>query len=643
MIHIVKYIAEDFSKLDEISTEYLKYMVDEAKKQYYSGKKVLMEDDMYDMIVAKIYELTGEDVDVGFCDKKSRIKLPYWLGSMNKIKNDTNDLLNWTKKFDPPYYITDKLDGVSALLIYDNDDNKVKLYTRGNGTFGFDISHLIKYLDLPSLDYINRHHKGKLVLRGELIMKETVFNDNWSDEFKNSRHMMAGIVNSKNFKKQLVKDIDLIIYEMIIPEFITQGEQMEMLNPLGFKTINLIKFDENLTHNNLTSILKDRKDSSDYQIDGIIVTTGQTYTRNTDKNPSYAIAYKSSSIDKIVSSEVIGIEWNVSKNKLLKPTVIINPINIHGVTVKKVTGNNARYIVNKGIGIGTKVDVILSGSIIPKIVEVYEPYFRDESFFPDDVQWEWDENRVDIIQTNENNEFNIKYLTNFFNVLDAPLLRLKTIALLYQEGYTKLEDFLTIDAEEIKDIHGLGIKKATQIQDAISNIRNGTSIDKLMLASGVLPKGFGKAKIEQLLSAFPNIVKDFDSYDKDELITCMNSIPGWGDKTSIPLIEHFPAFLEFYSLYANNLINIIDSPQEPEVIIEFNEYGLIFVFSGFRNPDLKKSLEEKGHIVIDKLTKNVQYLVVKDISKETNKTKYANDNDIEIINLDYLLKNIDNI
>ena len=85
--------------------------------------------------------------EVGAPVEKNKAILPYQMGSMDKIKPDTNEILNWTKKFKGPYVLSCKLDGVSGL--YTTEGSTPKLYTRGDGKVGQDISHLIPYLNLP--------------------------------------------------------------------------------------------------------------------------------------------------------------------------------------------------------------------------------------------------------------------------------------------------------------------------------------------------------------------------------------------------------------------------------------------------------------------------------------------------------------
>ena len=63
--------------------------------------------------------------------EKNKVKLPYFRGSMDKIKPDTDALEKWKKKYKGKYVISGKLDGVSAL--YTTENGTRKLYTRGNG------------------------------------------------------------------------------------------------------------------------------------------------------------------------------------------------------------------------------------------------------------------------------------------------------------------------------------------------------------------------------------------------------------------------------------------------------------------------------------------------------------------------------
>lgn len=95
------------------------------------------------------------------------------MGSMDKIKpSDIKILDKFIDKYNGPYVYSDKLDGVSALLI--NIDNKLKLYTRGDGYKGTDISSMINYINfgLNNKEILNDKLTNGIAIRGELIMSK---------------------------------------------------------------------------------------------------------------------------------------------------------------------------------------------------------------------------------------------------------------------------------------------------------------------------------------------------------------------------------------------------------------------------------------------------------------------------------------
>lgn len=66
----------------------------------------------------------------------------------------------------------------------------------------------------------------------------------------------------------------------------------------------------------------------------------------------------------------------------------------------------------------------------------------------------------------------------------------------------------------------------------------------------------------------------------------------------------------------------------------------VALFSGFRDADLQARAEAKGWEVKSSFSKAVTLLVVKDASKETEKTKKARENNIEIVTKDDFLKKL---
>ena len=157
---------------------------------HYRNLQPIMTDNQYDILEDYISDRypTNEIVhQIGAPVERNKVALPYNMGSMDKIKPDTSALSNWMAKYRGPYVLSCKLDGVSGL--YTTEGSAPKLYTRGDGKVGQDVSHLIPHLRLPKT-------KG-IVIRGEFIIPKAVFDSKYKTKFANPRNMVAGIINHK--------------------------------------------------------------------------------------------------------------------------------------------------------------------------------------------------------------------------------------------------------------------------------------------------------------------------------------------------------------------------------------------------------------------------------------------------------------
>ena len=214
-VHLAEFKENGIDALKMLSEKKISVMIDEATKAYYNDEP-LLSDNEFDIIqeyMKKKYPKNKALTQIGApIEDKHKVKLPYYMASMDKIKPDTNALPKWKLKYKGPYVLSAKLDGISGL--YSTENGEEKLYTRGNGSVGQDISHLIPYLRLPKT--------SDMTIRGEIIMKKSTFLEKYKDEFSNSRNLVAGLVNKKTIDPEKLKDIDFVAYEVIKPAFKTQ-------------------------------------------------------------------------------------------------------------------------------------------------------------------------------------------------------------------------------------------------------------------------------------------------------------------------------------------------------------------------------------------------------------------------------------
>jgi NAD-dependent DNA ligase len=179
----------------------------------------------------------------------------------------------------------------------------------------------------------------------ELVCNQKTFEKNWSDTLKNARNAVAGLVNSKKINADLAKDTHLVLYEVVDP-FLKIDTQFKILNDLGFKVVKN-KTVDSISYELLSKYLRERRTKGEYLIDGIIVTDSMKHERNEEGNPEYAFAFKDVLEDQVAQSTIIQIEWKISKNGYLNPTVVIEFVSIGGVKICCVSAHNAKYVVMK--------------------------------------------------------------------------------------------------------------------------------------------------------------------------------------------------------------------------------------------------------------------------------------------------------
>ena len=228
------------------------------------------------------------------------------MGSMDKIKPDTKALGNWKAKYSGPYVLSGKLDGISGL--YTTDEGEPRLYTRGNGRVGQDISYLIPYLRLPK-------DEG-MAIRGEIIVSKKTFADKYADTKANARNFVAGVVNAKTVDPQQYRDISFVAYEIIQPEM-KPSEQFSTLEKLDIETV-INRSEDDITNEFLSNTLVEWRESYKYETDGVIVTDDKVYER-TDKNPPQSFAFKMVLSEQVVEAKVVDVLWTASKHGHLKP------------------------------------------------------------------------------------------------------------------------------------------------------------------------------------------------------------------------------------------------------------------------------------------------------------------------------------
>jgi len=605
MSKYLKDFLKDHNKfIDTQSTIILIEFATYSANQYHAGESVISDklfDELYDEI--KKRDPKNEFFKkVGFEATKNKVELPYYMGSMDKLKTSELDKLNkWSKKFNKyDYVIMDKLDGISGLFV--KEGNETKFYTRGNGTVGQDITYLIN--TVPDLKKISKL-KEDIVIRGEIIISKKKWLK-YEKEFSNARNMVSGLVNSKSINTNIMKDIDFVVYEIMEPRM-RMSEQIKYLEKNKINTVyNEILDKKDLDFEMLDEILIDRREDSTYEVDGIIIMDDSLNEVNYEGNPEFAFAFKDAS-EKLTADVVVkDVEWNISKDGYIKPKLILEPTKLSGVVISNATAFNAKYIIDNKIGPGSVVKIIRSGDVIPHVLEV----LKTAKVKMPDVEYEWNETEVDLIAVGDKTDNQIiKELTFFADKMDIANLSEGLIKNFVENDIDDIFKIINISKADLLKLDGFKDKLVNKIYDNIQTAMENATLVQFMNATNIFGHNFGHKRLEKIWKQYGNnFIKFMKDHTKEEISKEVIKIDGFDEITSKQFSEYIHEFIKvFEKIPKKYQKNIIDNSEVKEVSDKFK--GKKFVFSGFRNKEWEEFITENGGELSSSVSKNTSYLI----------------------------------
>ena len=610
-----KKLIDDFKKsginlLNKLNENRLTSMLNLANILYRNCEPIMTDSefDILEEYIKEKYPLNQTVQQIGAPVEKNKVTLPYQMASMDKIKPDTGALSSWMKKYNGPYVLSCKLDGVSGL--YTTEGKVPKLYTRGDGIVGQDISHLIPYLGLPK--------KKDIVIRGEFIIPKAVFETKYKTKFANPRNMVAGIINHKSVN-ETVHDIHFVSYEVIKP-LLKPSQQMHFLQ-FDLKTECVFNRVENSISNELLSqLLIDNRRMCEYEIDGIIVTNDLMYQRKIG-NPEHAFAFKMVLSEQLAEATVVDVIWTPSKDGYLKPRVQILPIQLGGVKIEYATGFNAGFIRDNNIGIGTVVKLVRSGDVIPHILNVTLPASSPKM---PDVPFVWNDTQVDILLKDIDNDETVKekVVTGFFKGIGVEGLGSGNVVRIMQSGFDSIPKIIKMSVDDFLTVDGFKDKTAAKLYNGIKESLASSSLVTLMSASNLFGRGFNEKKLELIMESYSNVLLSKES--NSQKINKIASIKGIGDKTAEAFVIGISDFIKFmHEAELNN--KLLSSAAVKNTVINESHplFGKTIVMTGFRDANIQEDLKNVGAKLGASVSKNTFMVLVKDLSEDTGKAADA--------------------
>ena len=583
---------------------------------YYNTGESGLSDKLYDILKDSLIKRDPDyipPVGAKIRSNENRVDIPFWMGSADKITPDEpKELERWVGKNECKYtVISEKLDGVSGMLVC--KDGKRKLYTRGNGIIGADISYLIQYIKS-----IPKHLDEDIIVRGELIIRKDIFDKKYyfngkrddcvKDKkncrlYKNSRNMVSGLIGAKTVRDGLT-DIEFVVYEIVDNHTMPKpSDQFEYLKKIGFSPAMHKKYllTDLSDMSRMIDLHNEYKEKSVYEIDGIVIQSDIEYDRNTSGNPSYIFAFKVLSEDSIYETTVLDIEWSVSSWGQIIPVAIIEPVELPGNTIKRVSVSNASLMRLKGIGPGAIVNVTRSKEVIPFIVSVSE---KCDKFKWPDVEYEWDKNNVHIIVVDADPEtvgkMRIKILAKFFAKMGIKHVSQQTISKLYNNGFDTLLKILAMTEKDLVEIDGIQERSAERIVTNIHNGLQGVKASELLGSCGVFGYGIGRKRVITLMTDIPDIL----TANKKGLKKRVLEVEGFSEIMADKIVDNMEYAVQFID-EVSKYVSFTNNTRVSDTFV-----GKKYVFSGFRSKELEKNIVDRGGKIVTSVSGKTSGIIV---------------------------------
>lgn len=617
-------------------------LLNKATKAYDEGHPI-MSDKEWDNLYFNIKrQADSQGIDYQVVSELKKVEHNHPMLSLDKTKD-----IEVLKSFigDREYVVMPKYDGLSCSLLY-KKGKLVRAETRGNGQVGEDITH--NAMVIPSIPKTINDKSEKVIVDGEILCRQNVFENNFADQYSNARNFTAGSIRLLDSKECEKRGLEFWAWALIKSDFKTSSfnANLHHLFLNGFYETAIIP-DKTKSLEDGIEIIKSWAAYYFIPIDGVVVRyDDEDYSSslgNTAHHPRGALAFKF--YDEIYPTRLFNIEWTMGRLGTLTPVAVFEPIEIEGAVVSRANLHNIS-IMKELLGDkpyqGQKIEVYRSNMIIPQIysADKSESTVRVEYFeIPEICPYcgakltQKNENGSIVLYCNNSEcESNLVVRLDHFagkKGLDIKGLSRATLEKLINYGWiSSTIDIFNLEQHRDEWIkkEGFGPRSVDKILAAIDKSKESCELNEFISAIGIPLIGQNVAK---------DIAKYFSSYE-----SFRDAINNNYDFTQIPNFGLSKAYeiMNFDYQEADKIAELITfSAAKPEKnLLSAHLDGLTFVITGklteYKNrAELKSIIEENGGRVVETINKKTNYLINNDINSTSAKNLAAKKANIPIL------------
>ncbi len=662
-------MSETKARIDELVEQ-----LNEWQKSY-DANSPLVPDKAYDELY---YELVILENKSGYIRNDSPTNEIVWYPQDGLHKVEHNHLmlsLDKTKeisvvkdfvKDDQDIIFMSKMDGLTCSLLYEKG-KLIRAETRGNGRVGEDITHNARILESIPKVLPTEGEWGvpeTFVVDGEVICDYETFKQ-FSDEYATPRNFAAGSIRLLDPKECAKRNLKFVAWDIIqnnTGSYDWLTGKLLHLEELGFIVVPHITDILTSTPNKdwVEKDIEEIKVLSEqlhYPIDGVVIKYDNICYYNKQGRTAHhflgGLAFKF--YDEEYETTLKYIDFDVSRNGILTPVAVFEPINIDGTICERASLHNMS-VMEELLGCpytGQKIWIVKANQIIPQVSKA------DKSDYAQAVR----HNRCTLVQdwyqcpicghiaeerksasgvkvlycTNEKCEGKLAQQVDHYcsnKGMEIKGLSRKTIEKLIDWGWlNSIKDLYDLKnyRNEWASKDGFGYISVDKILDAIEASKHNVNLAQFIAAIGIPLIGTTAAQ------SLTNEFKTWDKFIKSiEDKFDFNCLFGFGPEMS-------QALYKFDYTEMKDIASLFDFKENEEKNEEKIYEGLTFCVTGkltkWKNRDeLKGYIADRGGKVTDSVSTKTNYLINNDIESSSAKNRKAKELNIPILTEEDFLK-----
>ncbi|MDC1449630.1 helix-hairpin-helix domain-containing protein [Candidatus Thioglobus sp.] len=510
-------IADQKILISDLTDDDLLEFCQIANQRYRDGSPIISDED-YDFVFNP--ELSKRLPDHSFLQKieaenegfsEEKIKLPQKMLSTDKAYSweEINKWLDRVSKFSSEidYPLADiQIKGTAKLDGFAGYDDGSKLYTRGDGNKGSDISRVFA----RGLGIFNNSERGQGP--GEIVVKRSYFEKHLSNNFEYPRNFQASLIKEKELDSLAIEAISnkaaLFVPFTQLPQWLGSIEEFS---------------------NQFLDIVGQLESGVDFDIDGVVFEIVnpelKDYMGSNRKFHRWQIAFKENKEKAQV--KVISVTAQVGRTGKITPVAELEPTQLSGATIYRASGHHYGLVKEQGLGAGSVIELTRSGLVIPKINKVLKTAEVDiPSNCPScGYKLSWDSDFLMCFNHEKCPEQIMGKIIYFFRILaNNDGFGQATIQKLYAEGIHRVSDIYLLNEAKLMSM-GFGKKTSHNLINQLIRSRKESIEDwRFLAAFGVQRLGMGNC--ENLLRNY-SVEKIFDLSIKD-----ISNINGFAEITA---------------------------------------------------------------------------------------------------------------